>query len=257
MEKTLKRMTTGIFIITLSTLILSGRSTSSDIVKKIIEKAENSIKGKSSHAVATMTVETPSYTRRLKMESWWVENEKALIVILAPRKERGNKTLKIGNQLWNYLKNTETTIKIPPSMMLQSWNGSDFTNDDLVRESSMVKDYFRKLLGIETIDRVECWKVELTPKPDAAVVWGKLYYWISTQDTLPVRIDYYDEKGRLVRHMTFSDVRTMSGRKLPTVWTMINDRKKNHRTTFAIEEIEFDIKIPDRTFSLRELERGD
>jgi len=246
-----------ISFIIMFTLVSTDGTSSSQSIERIIEKAENSIKGKTSHALATMTVKTSSYTRKLKMESWWVENEKALIVILEPRKERGNKTLKIGNQLWNYLKNTETTIKIPPSMMLQSWNGSDFTNDDLVRESSMVKDYFQKLLGTETMDSVECWKVELTPKPDAAVVWGRLHYWISVSDTLPIRINYYDEKGRLMRHMTFTEVKKMGGRKLPTVWTMINDRKKNHRTTFTIENIEFDIKIPNRVFSLRELEKGD
>ena len=242
----------SITILNSETLILTSKD-----VERIIDRAENSIKGKSSHAVATMTVLTPDYKRKLKMESWWVGNEKALIVILSPRKERGNKTLKIGNQLWNYLKNTETTIKIPPSMMLQSWNGSDFTNDDLVRESNLRKDYYHKLIGKKTIDSIECWKIELIPKPDAPVVWGKLYYWVSVKDTLPVRIEYFDEKGRLVRHMYFSEVKKAGGRIIPTVWTMVNDLKKNHRTTLTLNEIEFDIKIPENIFSLRELEKGD
>lgn len=246
----------ALLLAVLLTPLAQSESSSGEPVARIIEKAENSIKGKSSHAITTMRVETPDYTRELKMESWWVGNEKAMIVILSPRKERGNKTLKVGNQLWSYLKNTETTIKIPPSMMLQSWNGSDFTNDDLVRESSPTKDYIHRILGTDTIAGVECWKIELIPREEAKVVWGKLHYWISKADTLPARINYYDERGRLVRHMTFSEVKNMGGRTLPTVWTMENDLKKGHKTTLKLEEIEFDIKIPDRIFSLRELERG-
>lgn len=225
--------------------------------EEIITKAENAIKGKTAIGFVSMTVKTPDYERTLKMENWWIGNEKALIVIKSPKKEAGNKTLKIGNEMWNYLRNTGTTIKIPPSMMLQSWNGSDFTNDDLVRESNLNEDYFIRLIGSEAVEGNNCWKIELTPKPDAPVVWGKLEYWVSKQEILPVRVNYYDENSKLVRHMLFSENKKFSGRIIPSRWMMINDLKKDHITSFILEDMAFDVVISDNIFSFRELERGD
>lgn len=224
---------------------------------EIIRRAEEAIKGKTAHGKVKMTVVTPDFTRTLIMESWWVGNEKALIVIKSPKKEAGNKTLKIKNEMWNYLKNTETTIKIPPSMMLQAWNGSDFTNDDLVRESNLAEDYFQKVVGEEEIEGVPCWKIELLPKPDAPVVWGKLLYWVRKPDYLPARVEYYDEKGQLIRYLVFSDVREVHGRKIPTTWTMYNNIEKGRYTRFTILDMRFNVKISKRIFSFRELERGD
>ena len=231
-------------------------TTSGQDAKEIISKAENVIKGKTAHGTVEMTVVNPDFTRTLKMESWWQGNEKALIVIESPRREAGNKTLKIGNEMWNYLKNTETTIKIPPSMMLQSWNGSDFTNDDLVRESDLSDDYFQKITGEETIDGEKCWEIELKPKPDAPVVWGKLHYYVRKSDNLPARVVYFDENGKPVRRMEFGDVKMMGGRKLPAAWKMISLTKEGHHTEFKMLDMEFDIKLKDRIFSFRELERG-
>lgn len=224
--------------------------------EEIIQKSENLLKGETSHGTFRMTVVTPDYERTLTMESWWVGNEKALIVIESPKREAGNKTLKIGNEMWMYLRNTETTIKIPPSMMLQSWNGSDFTNDDIVRESNLTKDYYQEKAGEEEIGGEICWKIELQPKEDAPVVWGKLFYWVRQKDFLPARIEYYDEKGNQVRHMVFSQYAVFDERKIPGQWSMINDSKTGHRTDLEIIDVEFNVNIPDRKFSFRELERG-
>ena len=225
--------------------------------EEIVKKAEDAVKGNSARGTIEMTVTTPDYTRTMKMESWWVGNEKALIVIRAPKKEAGNKTLKIGNEMWNYLKNTETTIKVPPSMMLQSWNGSDFTNDDLVRESNLNQDYTMTLLGKDTVESTECWKIELQPHPDAPVVWGRLLYWVRVGDNLPARIDYFDEKGERIRHLLYSDHKVIGNRKIPTRWVMHNDIKEGRQTEIRLLEMQFDVKISDRVFSFRELERGD
>ncbi len=225
-------------------------------VEQIVQRSENAIRGKTSHALFEMTIVTPYYKRTLKLESWWVGTQKALIVVRAPRKEAGNKTLKIGNELWNYLRNTETVIKLPPSMLLQSWNGSDFTNDDLVRESSLVRDYQLTLLGEETIEGVNCWKIEGIPKPEAAVVWGKIRYWVRQNDGLPARVEFYDERGTLIRHLEYHEFQQMGNRKIPTRWRMVNDVKPGRYTEIRILDIEFDISIPSRIFSLRELERG-
>ncbi|MBU1298531.1 MAG: outer membrane lipoprotein-sorting protein [Bacteroidetes bacterium] len=237
-------------------LFLIASYSFSQTAEDIIRKSEESIKGKTSQGTFIMRVITPNYTRELKMDSWWVGNEKALIVIKSPKKEAGNKTLKIKNEMWIYLKNTQTTIKIPPSMMLQSWNGSDFTNDDLVRESNLIDDYSQKIAGEEILENEKCWKIELIPKPDAPVVWGKLYYWVRQTDYLPAKVDFYDEKGKLMRTLAYSDFKIMGGRKMPAKWTVINRTKEGNRTEFDIIDVKFDIKISDKIFSFQELERG-
>jgi outer membrane lipoprotein-sorting protein len=246
----MKLLTLLIFTIYLSSTLYSQTA------QEIIEKAEDLIKGSSAQGSIEMNIVTPDYERTMKMDSWWVGNEKALIVIQSPRKEKGNKTLKIGNEMWSYLKNTETTIKIPPSMMLQSWNGSDFTNDDLVRESNYARDYDQKVLAEEEIDGDMCWKILMDPRPDAPVVWGKLLYWVRKADYTPARVDYYDEKDKLMRYMLFSEIREFGNRKTPSVWTMVNEVKPGHTTSFKILDMEFDKKISDRKFSFQELERG-
>lgn len=242
-------------LITLILTLFIANTLFSQTVEEIINKAEDMIKGETSTGTFTMTVVNPDFKRTVVMESWWVGNEKALIVIKSPAKEAGNKTLKIKNEMWNYLKNTETTIKIPPSMMLQSWNGSDLTNDDLVRESNLVDDYYLKLLFEEPIQGENSWKIELKPKPSAPVVWGTIYYWVRKSDYLPALIQYYDEKGNLHRTMTFSDYKIMDNRKIPTKWTIINNKKSGHYTEFIYNEVKFNVKIPDRIFSFKELEK--
>ncbi len=242
-------------VITLICLLLS-LSIKAQTAEEIVQKAENILKGKTAHGTIEMTIKTPDYERTLKMESWWVENKKALIFIESPKREQGNKTLKIGNEIWNYLKNTETTIKVPPSMMLQSWNGSDFTNDDLVRESNLSKDYTQKIITEENISGEKCWKIELDPKPDAPVVWGKLYYWIREKDYLPSIVQYFDEKGKLMRYIVYSDAKQFGNRKIPAKWTMYNKAKEGHSTEIDVLDMEFDINIPGRIFSFQELERG-
>ncbi len=236
-------------------LLLLASTATAQTAGEIIRRAEDLIKGKTSEGTFEMTVVTPDYTRTMRMQSWWVGNDKALIVILSPKKEAGNKTLKIKNEMWSYLKNTETTIKLPPSMMLQSWNGSDFTNDDLVRESNLNTDYTSTIAGEETVGDERCWKIELTPKPTAPVVWGRLEYWVRESDYLPAAVKYYDEKGKLMRTMQYSDYTMMGGRRLPTKWTMVNDVKPGHSTSFTLIDVKFDVPIGEKIFSFRELEK--
>jgi len=225
--------------------------------EEIVRKSESVLKGTTSRGTYLMTIVTPEYTREMEMRTWWDDAaDKSLIHITAPKKEAGNKWLKIGNEMWNYLKATETTVKIPPSMMLQSWNGSDFTNDDLARESSLEKDYTHTLLGEEDINGERCWKIASVPKADAAVVWGKIYSWVRMKDFIASVAQFYDEKGTLLRYMVYSGIKQLGGRTMPTVWTMHNKSKPGHRTEFVILDAAFDISIPSSMFSFRELERG-
>jgi len=239
-------------LLALTTLLpLQGQS-----IEEIVRRSEDIVRGETSFGTFRMTVTTPDFERSMEMKSWWKGTKKALIVITAPRREAGNKTLKVDKELWMYLRNTETTIKIPPSMMLQSWNGSDFTNDDLVRESSMIDDYDITLLGEDSVDDAENWKTQLIPKPESPVVWDKIIHWIRKADYLPSRTEYYDERGNLVRTMVYRGIKIMGGRKIPTKQAIINNVKPGNITEFEYIEVEFDIPISDRIFSLRELERG-
>ncbi len=221
----------------------------------IVRQSENLLKGVSSRGKFRMIVETPDFTRTMEMDAWWIGNDKALIAITLPKREAGNKTLKVNKELWMYLRNTETTIKVPPSMMLQSWNGSDFSNDDLVRESSLPDDYTMKILKEEEIDGALCWKIGMLPKPSAPVVWGKLIHWIRKKDFLPLRTEYYDEKGTLMRTMRYTGIRQFGNRSIPSKWEMTNNVKPGHKTSFEYLEAQFDITISDKVFSLRELEK--
>jgi len=244
-----------IFFIALAFLYSIAIEALAETPREIVNKAENIYKGETSVGTFKMIIVTPDYTRKLRMKAWNDGHEKALIKTLAPKKERGNKLLKIGNELWNYLKNTETTMKLPSSMMLQSWNGSDLTYDDLVRESDMAEDYEISKLKEEKIAGETCWKFKLKPKPDAAVVWSKIYYWVRKKDNLPAYMQFFNERGEKVRTIKFTDIKMMDGRKLPTVWTVIDDTKEGNHTKFIYEEVDFNVDIPDRIFSFRQLER--
>ncbi len=237
-------------------LLLACQILTAQDAREIVRRSENLLKGTSSRGRFQMTVETPEFSRTTELDAWWVGNDKALIVVTSPKREAGNKTLKVNNELWMYLRSTETTMKVPPSMMLQSWNGSDFTNDDLVRESNLTDDYTMRILAQEECDSTPCWKIEMLPTPSAPVVWGRLIHWIRKKDFLPTRTEYYDEKGTLVRTMQYTNIRRFGIRLIPARWEVRNAVKPGHRTLFEYLEVQFDIPIADRVFSFRELETG-
>ena len=171
-------------------LLLGSISLALD-VKEIIQKSDDLMRGKTSYGELIMETRTPRWTRSISMQSWSEGTTKSFILITAPVRDKGTTFLKINNEMWQYVPKVEKIIKIPPSMMLQSWMGSDFTNDDLVRESSIVEDYNCKLLAEEPAR----YKIELIPKPDAAVTWGKIIYYIAKVTFVPLRADFYDEEG--------------------------------------------------------------
>ena len=223
--------------------------------KQILQNMENTMRGKTNRAVFEMTITTPNWERTLRMKTWEKGLKKSLIRITAPPKEKGISSLKIDYNMWNYLPKVERIIKIPPSMMLQSWMGSDFTNDDLVKESSIVEDYEHKVLAIEERDGVKAYKVEAIPKPDAPVVWGKLIYWIRTEDFLPLRQEFYNERDELIKFLSFSKIKKMHDRKIPTVMEMVPMNKEGHKTVIKFIDIKFNVPLNDDVFTLSNLKR--
>lgn len=224
--------------------------------KEIIEKSEKAIRGNTSKSTVTITIKTRRWERTLKLVSYDNRLKRmSFAEILAPKKDAGNRFLLIQNNMWHYVPKLQQTIKIAPSMMLQSWMGSDFTNDDIVKQSSLIDDYTHTLEGKEVIDGIECYKVVLIPKLEAAVVWGKIVYYVDARKFLPVREEFYDEHNQMTKVLTCSDVKTFGGREIPTVYIMKTIAEPDRYTKMEIVDIQFDIEIAESIFSFQNLQR--
>lgn len=222
---------------------------------EIIKKADEKVRGKSSKAQLKMTIVRPTWKREMIMKSWSLGDEKALILVTSPARDKGTAFLKRQKEMWNWQPTIDRVIKMPPSMMSQSWMGSDFNNDDLVKQSSIVVDYTHKLQGTETIDGRECWKIELTPKADAAVVWGKILSWISKDEYLQLKTEFYDEDGYLINTMIGKNIKNLGGLMLPSLVEVIPEEEEGNRTIMEYISLEFDIKVDDSFFSVQNMKR--
>ena len=221
----------------------------------IIRKADERARGKTSEAVIKMTVIRPTWQREMTMKSWSLGNDFALILVTGPVRDKGVAFLKREHEMWNWQPNIDRTIKLPPSMMLQSWMGSDFTNDDLVRESSIVQDYTHRITGSESIDGRDCYVIELTPKTDAAVVWGKVITWIDKKDYIQMKVTFYDEDGELAQTMYGKDIKNLGGKMLPSTMEVHPADKPGQRTVITYESLVFDKPIQPSFFSLQNLKQ--
>jgi outer membrane lipoprotein-sorting protein len=222
---------------------------------EVVRKSEENLRGLSNRATLSITIVRPTWTRQIKARTWAKGSEYSMIVIDAPARDRGTVFLKRKNEIWNYVPSIERNIKLPPSMMAQSWMGSDFKNDDLVQESSLVRDYTKKHLGFETISGKKCHKIEFTPLPDAPVVWGKLLAWISDGDWLQLRVEFYDEDGEKVSVLEGMDVRTLGNRTLPSRLRMTPLDKAGHYTEMKYDELEFGVALDTDYFTPQNMTR--
>lgn len=229
--------------------------TNAQDIKEIIRQADEKFRGSSSQGEMTMIIERPSWSRTVSMKNWSLGNEYSIIYITAPAKEKGQVFLKREKEMWNWVPNIERMIKIPPSMMMQSWMGSDFTNDDLVRESSLVKDYTHKLIGEENFEGYDCYKAELIPLDDAPVVWGKVLMWISKEELHWLKAEFYDEDGYLVNTEILSDIKKMDDRIMPTRMEMIPADEEGHKTIMIFNEMKFNVNMDESFFSQQNIKR--
>ncbi|UKJ06710.1 outer membrane lipoprotein-sorting protein [Solitalea lacus] len=231
-------------------------SANAQTAKEIIQKAEENARGvKTSQSNITITIVRPKWTRDMSLKTWSKGQKYSLILITDPVKEKGNTFLKRDKEIWYWVPAIERTIKMPPSMMMQSWMGTDFTNDDLVRESSTVNDYTHRIVSEESIDGRNCYKIELTSKPDAPVVWGKINVWIDKKDFIQLRAEMFDEDGQLINVMLSSELKNIGGRLLPTIMELIPQDKKGHKTIMKILFMEFDKPISDDFFTIQNMKK--
>ena len=221
----------------------------SDIIKKVDQK----MRGNSSSSNMTMKIIRPDWSREISMKGWSLGTDFSLILITAPARDQGTAFLKRDKELWNWQPTIDRVIKLPPSMMTQSWMGSDFTNDDLVKESSIVNDYNHFIRGDSIITGRDAWKIELIPKEGAPVVWGRILIYVSKADYIELLIKYYDEDDFLINTMILSDIREMGGRVIPARMDMIPAENPEHRTVIHYKDIQFDIGISEDFFSIKEM----
>jgi outer membrane lipoprotein-sorting protein len=223
-----------------------------DIVKKADEKFNGE---KSSYSVMSMTIVRPGWKRTIDFRSWTLGKEFSLTLITAPAKEAGQTFLKRGSEMWSWNPTISRLIKLPPSMMSQGWMGSDYTNDDILKESSVVTDYIHEIVGEEIIVGHLCYKIRMTAKENASIVWGKQIRWIDKKDFLVLKSELYDEDGYLVRTETGSDIKIMDGRAITSKIELVPEEEPENKTMLEIREIKFNIPLEENYFSQQNMKR--
>ena len=224
-----------------------------DRAREIMDRVDQMLRGESSTGTVEMKVATRRWNRSMTLRIWSQGTDKALIRILAPRKNRGTATLRVGSNMWNYLSKIERVIRVPTSMMMGAWMGSHLTNDDLVKESRLVRDYDIGITFEGEKEGVPVWEFELVPKPEAPVVWGRIVYRVRQADLLPVWARYYGEDEALKRTMSFSDYAVMGGRRIPTRMSIVPEDKAGEFTEMVYKDLSFDVSVAEKTFSLSNL----
>lgn len=236
---------------TIMTFPALAEESSSNEARETMVRLQSLLRSDTNTARYTMTVKTPEWERAITMDSWDDRPGKRFFIrVIEPVKDKDTTYLKLGPNLWMYLPKLERDIRIPPSMMLSSWMGSDFTNDDLVKAASVVDDYHHSI----TSNKGGTVTIESIPKPDAPVVWGKLVHVIRA-DGIPLSEDFYDEHGNMKRSMKFENVKQIGGRTIPTRWVMLPQDNPDKQTILQIDAIEFDPKIDDVVFTRANLKK--
>jgi outer membrane lipoprotein-sorting protein len=222
----------------------------------LLRRVEYTLEGSSSVGTMTMVIKTPAWSRTLTMKTWSKGKDYALVRVLkgGPR-ETGMMTLKRGKQLWHYLPQAGRVMKLPSGMLGDSWMGSDFTNDDLVRGTSLTRDFDAKVTQTLEHQGQKAWRLVLVPRPSATVVWGKMEMVLDRATCVPLLERFFDEEGKLARTMSFSDLRAIGWRRFPGRMA-VKPAEGNRETIVTYGELEFDGNVPDDTFSLHRLQQG-
>jgi len=223
--------------------------------EEILQKSEDYLRGSTLIAEMQMTIERPKWTREMGMKIWSQGDEYSMIYLKKPKRDEGTTFLKRDKEIWNWVPSIERVVKMPPAMMMQSWMGSDFTNDDLVRSSSVVDDYDQEITGEVTLEERVCYEITLIPKPEAPVVWGKVISYISKEDFLQLKTEFYDEDDYLINTLVASNIKEMGGKTFPTKMTITPEEDPENKTIVEYLDIQFDKPIDPEFFSVSQMKR--
>jgi outer membrane lipoprotein-sorting protein len=242
--------------VVLMLLLLGGKAFPEEkTAQEILDKIDKMWRGESSIGTYQMKIKTSNWERNLRIKSWTKGLDYTLIRIEYPKKEKGVSTLKVQNNLWNFLPKINRVIKVPSSLMMGSWMGSHFTNDDLVKESTLANDYHHRITFKGERDGQGVYEITLLPKEEAAVVWGKIVILVRKDDLMPLHEEFFDENEKPVRKMVLTDVKMMGGRLLPTRMSVIPYDQPGEFTEVTYVEISFDVELSETFFSLRNLKQ--
>jgi outer membrane lipoprotein-sorting protein len=250
-HKTISALIVGLLLLSLGHI---SHASDDRLARETVDRVARLFSGKSSIATLQMQIFGENGQRDLTMKIW-TQGDDALVRIISPEKDAGTAILKIGSDVWYYLPKVNRTIKAPSSMTMTSWMGSDFTLDDLVKESGLVRDYSLANSFEGKRGEVAVYEYTMTPRPGAAVVWGKIVLQVRQANLMPAWQGFYDEDGKLDRDLTFSDYKTIGGRLMPTRLVMRSLDKPGQQSTIVYEDIAFDVPIGAETFSLPNLKR--
>lgn len=221
----------------------------------IVKKADEKMRGNSMEAEMTIRTIRTNWSREMKCKIFLKGNDLSMVLIESPAKDKGISFLKRKKELWNWIPTLERVIKMPPSMMAQSWMGTDFTNDDLVKESSIVEDYTHAIIADTMVQERECYKIQMIPKEQAAVVWSKVVLCIDKKDFIEMNSQFYDEDGKLVNSIYSYDIKWMNNRMIPTRFEVIPADKKNQKTEMIYNKIIYNKEIDDNFFSIETMKK--
>jgi outer membrane lipoprotein-sorting protein len=246
MKKIYKICILLVFLLLNNLMLAAQTLTATDIVRKADEKFNGE---KSSIMVMSMTIIRPTWQRTVEFKNWSLGREYAMTLITAPAKDANQTFLKRGTEMWSWNPSISRLIKLPPSMMSQGWMGSDYTNDDILKESSVVNDYIHEIIGEDNISGRLCYKIKMVAKEAAAVVWGSQLRWIDKKEFLVMKTELYDEEGTLIRTEKGSEIKEMDGRTIPLRMELIPADEPRNKTIVDIKEIKFNVQIQESFFS--------
>jgi len=219
----------------------------------ILERAFSNYRAKSSETSVAMTVHRPDWERHLEMQAWTRGVDDALVRFVAPAKDAGNATLKLGQDTWVFNPNLNQIIKLPASMMAQSWMGSDFSYDDLSKSEEIITDYTHRVTASEQADGHAVWVIEALPKPGAPVVWGKIVLKVRDDYVMTDEM-YFDQDMKPVRHMLTDKVALLDGRPYPVSMTMHPLDMPDQWTRIETSAGRFNADVPAYLFTLSNLQ---
>ncbi len=235
-------------------LFLSSQAGALD-AQSLVEDSFNYMRDKSSISEVVMTVHRPDWERKMTIKAWTRGRKDSLFYIEAPSKDRGNGTLKKGREMWMYNPKINRVIKVPPSMMSQSWMGSDFSNNDLAKSDSLLTDYTHTITGTETVDGLTVYLIKSVPKPEAPVVWGMQKLKIR-EDLIWLSQEFFDEDLEPVKAMTTLEIQLLGGKLYPKVWRMRKVDEADKYTELNYRSLVFKSALPDNLFTLTSLRKA-
>ena len=241
----------------LALLLLPWQALAADApdASALVENSFKYMRGNASIATVIMTIHRPDWERKMTIKTWTRGKKDSLFYIQSPPKDHGNGTLKKSREMWMYNPKVNRVIKVPPSMMSQSWMGSDFSNNDLAKSDSFVNDYIHSIVGTETHDGQKVYVIKSMPKPDAPVIWGMQMLKIR-EDLIWLSQEFFDEDFKSVKRMTTLEIQMMGGKLYPKVWRMRETDKEDRYTQLTYSSLTFKSDLPDSLFTLTSLRKA-